>query len=221
MREFIEKREIEALYHFTNVKNLKSIFEHGLLSRETLKDRGVSYEFNDNVRYDQCQNALCTSIEWPNYKMFCKIRNDCPEKHWAVLRLNAKRILLELDCAYCWTNAGDKSMYEKLLEDRKGSQAFISLFDDKEGFPSRADKPVTADFYPTNPQAEVLVFSPIPIECITAVYFKSDEDLTRYREVVPTGICKSEKDLSVNPMVFSPRNDYEKWKKKEEEQNGN
>lgn len=76
MKRFLKQRQINNLYHFTQAGNLLNIFKYGLLSREILEEEGIHSYFNDNYRFDNCPHAVCMSIEFPNYKMFYKLRKS-------------------------------------------------------------------------------------------------------------------------------------------------
>lgn len=205
MERILKQRQIDRLYHFTQAENLSNIFRYGLLPREILENEEIDSCFNDDYRFDNCLNAVCMSIEFPNYKMFYKLRRDDPDIDWAVLQLDAQ-ILCDYPCAFCWTNAGDSTMYNIPLEERMGTRAFLELFEDRPFYPQREELSIE-DWYPTNPQAEVLVFGTIPIKYIQNVYFQYRQVFDRYKNDVPDRI-----DADVNPTVFSYRNDWEFWK---------
>jgi len=205
MERILKQRQIDRLYHFTQAENLSNIFNYGLLPREILENEEIDSCFNDDYRFDNCLNAVCMSIEFPNYKMFYKLRQDDPDIDWAVLRLDAQ-ILCDYPCAFCWTNAGDSTMYNIPLEERMGTRAFLGLFEDRPFYPKRKELNIY-DWYPTNPQAEVLVFGTIPIKYIQNVYFQNRQIFDRYKNDIPDCI-----DASVNPTVYSYRNDWEFWK---------
>lgn len=205
MERILKQRQIDRLYHFTQAENLSNIFRYGLLPREILENEEIDSCFNDDYRFDNCLNAVCMSIEFPNYKMFYKLRRDDPDIDWAVLQLDAQ-ILCDYPCAFCWTNAGDSTMYNIPLEERMGTRAFLELFEDRPFYPQREELSIE-DWYPTNPQAEVLVFGTIPIKYIQNVYFQNRQVFDRYKNDVPDRI-----DADVNPTVFSYRNDWEFWK---------
>lgn len=78
-----------------------------------------------------------------------------------------------------------------------GTDAFLELFDDREGYPKREDLHIN-DWYPTNPQAEVLVFGTISTDYISAVYFENHEDRKKYLDLIPIDIS-----AKVNSKVFS------------------
>ncbi len=205
MKEFMRSRRIDTLFHFTRANNLQNIFRYGLLPKKSLLNNGINAEFNDNYRYDDCENALCASLEFPNYKMFYSLRTDNPDVDWAVIKLDA-RILLDYDCAFCVTNAGSEESYSVNLKDRMGTRALKKLYEDYPGKPIR-QKMKLKDWYPTNPQAEVLIFGGVPVEYIEEVYFLNDKALRKYSDFIPDKI-----GASVNAYWFSPREDWRYWR---------
>lgn len=89
MERILRQRNINRLYHFTQAENLLNILTYGLLPRKKLEEENICSCFNDDYRYDACLGAVCMSIEFPNYKMFYKLRQDNPSADWAVLQLDA------------------------------------------------------------------------------------------------------------------------------------
>ena len=69
MEQLLKQRRIDWLLHFTQAENLPNIFKYGLLQRSILETSRIKSCFNDEYRYDECTDAVCTSIEFPNYKM--------------------------------------------------------------------------------------------------------------------------------------------------------
>lgn len=205
MEDIMRERRIDTLYHFTQARNLKNIFRHGILPRNTLDRQEITSYYNDDYRYDDCEDAVCTSIEFPNYRMFYKLRQENPQIDWAVLALDAN-IMCDSECAFCWTNAGDATMYNEPIENRMGVVAFLELFGNRTGYPQRETLQIPA-CYPTNPQAEVLVFNVIPIGYIRKVCFEDNIALQKYRGVIPVGI-----PAHVEQRVFGARNDWAAWK---------
>lgn len=204
MEKLLKQYQINSLYHFTQAENLPNIFKHGLLPRDILDSRKIYSYFNDDCRYDKYLNAVCMSIEFPNYKMFYALRQSNPDIDWAVLKLYAS-ILCDFHCAYCWTNAASSVMSKIPIEEREGLDAFLGLFGNQPNYPRREELNIP-DNYPTNPQAEVLVFGTIPIKYIHNVYFEKLLVLNKYRAVIPNSI-KAE----VFSSVFSCRNDWKFW----------
>lgn len=203
IKKTMSQRGIGHLVHFTRAENLQSIFEKGLCPRDELSEKKAI--FNDEFRFDRCTNAVCTSIEFPNYKMFYALRQQDPGAEWAVLGIDAD-VLLDFKCAFCERNAGSTPMFTMPLEDRMGGDAFQNLFKDESDGRKRADLKIP-DWFPTNPQAEVLVFGTIPVEYITHAAFDDEDTLKKYKACIPEGV----KGIAEHGL-FAPRMDYEKWK---------
>lgn len=204
MENILKERQIDSLLHFTRADNLPNIIEYGLLSRADLDLWEIESIYNDKVRYDKCKNAICMSIEFPNYKMFYSLRLENPGTDWVVLLLNAK-ILLDFDCAFCHTNAGSSEVFNIPLTQRKGKKAFMKLYEELPNGPTRNELRI-GEWLPTNPQAEVLVFERIPISYIDIIYFERESVLTKYKNVIPKEIS-----TEVDRDKVSWRHDYKYW----------
>lgn len=205
MERVLKERQIDWLLHFTRAENLPNIMRYGLMPRSNLESAGIDFSYNDEYRYDNCKNAVCTSIEFPNYKMFYPLRCNNSGVDWAVLLLNA-RIICDFECAFCTTNAGNSNMYNMDLEQRKGKKAFLKLFKELPYGPSRKELGIK-DCYPTDPQAEVLVFDTIPITYIKKVFFNTQKALKQYANYIPQKIL-----VGIKSEVFSYRVDWKYWK---------
>ena len=202
MKELLRQKNIKNIIHFTRAENLLGILDKGLLPRVALNEEESI--FNDEYRYDDCENAVCASIEFPNYKMFYSLRCNEPETEWAVLILDAS-ILLDFQCAYCETNAGSEAMYSIPLSRRMGVDAFLKMFTDISEGHRREDLDIP-DNYPTNPQAEVLIFGEIPINYIKCIIFKDVSTLCKYKPYIPESIR-----TTVDRDYYYARKDYKHW----------
>ncbi len=153
---------IEHLFHFTPVKNLPGILEHGLLSRSKLAARGLVACCPDQLRLDQAPWSISLSISWPNALMLASKRYEqragrCPKL--AILALDPA-LLSELRCRFIPGNAARKDL-RPLVRRGPGRSApdsadrareLLCLYQ-AEGLRSRPE-----DFaYPDDVQAEVLV----------------------------------------------------------------
>lgn len=205
MQQILADRQIDWLLHFTRVDNLPNILKQGLLPRSVLEQNNIAFSYNDEYRYDNCSNAICTSVEFPNYKMFYQLRMTNPDVDWAVLLLDAQ-VICDFQCAFCSTNAGSASMYGINIESRKGAKAFLKLFDELPNGPTRKEMGL-GDWFPTNPQSEVLVFGNIPTLYIKKVFFEDQRVLNSYIDLFPSSILGQ-----VNNRAFSYRKDWEYWK---------
>ena len=86
-----------------------------------------------------------------------------------------------------------------------GSSALQNLFKDVSDGRRRADLGIP-DCFPTNPQAEVLVFDTIPANYITHVLFEDKTTKKKYEKYIPADI-----DVVVAQGYFAPRMDYKMW----------
>jgi hypothetical protein len=150
IRKFVESRGITSLLHFTKVVNVPGILAHGLLGRQTITSRDLKAEFNDQYRYDKTPDAICVSISFPNYKMFYSLQQKNLKVDWAVIKLSP-RILWEIPCAYCASNAASSRVTSISLKNRMGLKALKSVFEDTPPI-NRASLEIP-DEYTTDPQA--------------------------------------------------------------------
>ncbi|MDN7244654.1 DarT ssDNA thymidine ADP-ribosyltransferase family protein [Planococcus shenhongbingii] len=204
MQNTINGSGIRFLLHFTQASNLSNIFQHGILPITELQSKKMNYSWNDLYRIDGCHNASCFSIEVPNYKMFYKYRRENPHLDWVVLGIK-KDILWEKDCAFCTENAASTAITQTSVQSRKGVQAFRRLYDEFPNKPTRQAlnlHPV----WPTNPQAEVLVFGNVEPQHIFSVCFENSFVLERYRHFVPNHVS-----VEVQKWLYKPRHDYMHW----------
>ncbi len=204
IRAIVAERGISALLHFTRARNLPAITEHGLLPRRALENRGLPFDPNDDKRLDDAPHASCVSIGWPNYRTFYRFQHDrYPSEVWVVLEM-APDVLWELKCAFCYTNAATGCMRDLKLRHRATSSAFADLFADHDGDPKRSECCIPR-CYPTNPQAEVLVFGTIPPSRVRCAYVEGSHAL----QSVP-GTDKI--PVKVDSRYFQSRSDYRLWR---------
>lgn len=206
IQQLCQQKNIKTLVHFTRIENLASILQHGLLGRETLSyfDSDYFSVFNDEQRIDGCEDAVCLSISFPNYRMFYRYRLENPEVEWAVLLIKPD-VLWELDCAFCITNAASNPVRHIPLNDRRKPEAMESMFSSDIAQREELNIP---NNYPTDPQAEVLVLENIPAQYITEVHFDSEACrrafVEEYHGIIP---------IKVESTLYSPRSDWSYWKK--------
>jgi hypothetical protein len=208
IREICLQRGITKVVHFARVVNLRSILEKGLLSRSALEQLPMTERpiFNDDVRADGHRDAISVSISFPNYKMFYKLRKADESATWAVLEIDAS-ILWERSCAFCSTNAADRSMSQIPISERMTATSFEHMFSDMSEKP-RSMLGIQSHF-PTNPQAEVLVFGKIETSRIDTICFLDDTSmrqwLGQHRE------NRNHPAVTIQPWYFEPRSDYIHW----------
>ena len=214
IQQICEERGITTLVHFTRVENLQNILQQGLLGRTLLETRGQQFLFNDPCRVDGHKEAVCLSISFPNYKMFYSIREDKKEtqevddSQWIVLLLDAK-VLWELDCAFCQRNAAHNAVRRVPLTDRKRPEALKGMFEDFDDI-RHQDLQIPLD-YPTDPQAEILVFDPISTRHIKEIHFY--EAIARKEWLSNTQEVDSQTFRS-SGEYFQGRRDWQFWQKR-------
>jgi len=206
MQKILKSRQIDTLFHFTRIENLNSILTHGLYPRRNLEKSRLEYIFNDEVRLDGCENAICASIEFPNYKMFYTLRQDNPGTDWVILNIDANA-MIDFKSAFCKTNAANDTMSCIPLSEQQGEEAFIKLFEEIPNWYTRKQLEIP-DYYPTDPQAEILIFNVIPIEYIHSVIFKDRTTYLKYQDQLPSNVR-----YEINKELFYGRQDYRFWQK--------
>lgn len=202
IRDFVIKRRINRLLHFTREANLGSILECGLITRDVLRAKGMEGNCNDELRLDGT-DAVCASIGFPNYRMFYRLRATEKSIGWVVLVLDPK-ILWTSDVAFCCGNAASTLVTSQPLEARKSIAALEAMFADF-GDIKRTQLGLP-ESYPTNPQAEVLLLDGVPLHCIREVIVYDRLQRARVTVMAP--------NLAVNidQELFRWRSDYEHWK---------
>lgn len=172
-QSIIDKRKIEYLIHFTQLSNLESILNNGIYPRSKLDLLDITVEINDHLRLDNHEDSSSLSISFPNYKMFYGLRMDS-DVQWCVLVMNPK-ILYIYDCAFCKHNAADTKISNLDIKDLKNSKSLEEMFEEINNHSTRKEQ-LLKDYYPTDVQAEVLVFDIISRENILAVIFNDKEE---------------------------------------------
>lgn len=195
----LEKREISSLYHFTKIDNLKSIFDNGIIPRSSLE--AGSFSYTDKFRGDGFLDANCVSISFPQYKMFYRKRGENVSQDWVVIEISTDTVL-EKECAFFERNAASREVKKEIIENRKTSTAFEKMFADIEEFPPRADTKLL-DKFPTDPQAEILVFGKIEPNLIEAFHFENESILNGFKKSINGIECR------VTPELFDTREDSE------------
>ena len=223
IQRFCEERGITTLVHFTQIEHLWNILHEGLLDHQGLLEKhGQQFDPNDKQRRDGHKEAVCLSISFPNYKMLWDIRKKkektegITDSQWIVLLLDAK-VLWELDCAFCQTNAASGAVIPLLSDERIGEQkrpeALEDMFADnfyasKRKIWIRRQNLQIPKHYTTDPQAEVLVFDPISAKYINEVHFYDDTALQTWLKDNPSTYSQR---FYANQQYLKPRHDYKAW----------
>ena len=69
-KSIIDERGIDHLVHFTDLRNLESILEHGILTRKELESSDIVQALgNGDARFDGNKDATCCSVQYPNLSL--------------------------------------------------------------------------------------------------------------------------------------------------------
>ncbi len=217
--ESMKKRGVMRFVHFTKVDNLESIMMCGLMPLSLMNGVPKEESAQRLNRYEGT-DAICLSVEFPNYRTFYHRRCVESDKKWCVLLLDARKVVERYEPQFYWTNAASKSFLEPHFNagnrnDPCSAQAFDGMFYQTET-PNRflTVTPRTRfipDKYPTNPQAEIQIYDKITPDCISLVVFEDQESVARYQTAFPFGAPACTVDqCEVN--YFAPRADWQEWR---------
>ena len=195
-------RNIDCLFHFSPVEHLDSILKHGLLVPSACTTHGTGMKPNDAVRHDR-QDAICLSVEWPNYKLFYSFRQRDTNRQWALVAIQ-HRVLWEKRVCFNTTNAADNSMSAQAFAARQGLAKFRELFGDCCGKVRGVLN--LPDHLTTNPQAEVLCLDTIEPAYFHGVLLSDRATYNTYKSRY-SGI-----EFMHDTHYFSYRNDWSHWK---------
>ncbi|UQN08791.1 DarT ssDNA thymidine ADP-ribosyltransferase family protein [Deinococcus sp. QL22] len=199
IRTLLHERQIKQLVHFTRLDNLPGIVRQGILSRRDLAQ--TAFHWNDALRLDQREHATCLSISHPNYRMFYRYRQEHPQVKWAVLVLEPS-LLWELDCGFVEINAASAGIPQRDEATLKGAAALEGMFGN---VPIRTQLRLPEHF-PTDPQAEVLVFEAISTRFIREIHVNFVPNVHQVEDGQGRSIAVLQR-----PKLFEARQDYVHW----------
>jgi ssDNA thymidine ADP-ribosyltransferase, DarT len=201
IQEYATELDVKQLVHFTREANLDSILQRGLVPRDTLILEGFA-NFNDQLRADNT-HAVCVSIGFPNYKMWYGIKQDNPGVDWVVLLIHPAA-LWTLPCAFCAANAALGAVAAVPLAQRRTLTAFQAMYADVPG--KERVKLGIPNYWPTNPQAEVLMLEGVPRAYILGLIVLNTAQQLRLAARYP-GV-----QIWVHAGYFRYRKDFAFWK---------
>lgn len=177
IKQVVKDRQVPFLVHFTQLANLPSILENGLLCRDAIPD---DVAINDEMRLDGRRNTISLSIGFPNHRMFYKYRQE-NQVPWCVLALKPS-VLWDLECLFCKHNAADGRISGLSDADLSSAPALREMFDEIPSLDSREEQRLKI-FDPTDPQAEVLVNQSIPADYIGGIVFPDRPSKDQYQHL--------------------------------------
>ena len=177
-----KERKVEHIVHFTYIKNLESILDKGILTREDIENgkagtKEVDCFVTDDMRLDNQENTVSLSITKPNESMFSAKRyySELDANHWCVIRMKAEDILNH-ECLFFQHNAACH-FYVEDDEDCVKKAERNTVFD----FASMFDFSDVTNGLTSDVQAEIMCVGQIPVNEIDSVVFNSEETASAFR----------------------------------------
>ncbi len=208
IKEFIEKKQINTLVHFTRIENIPSILEHGLVSVEYALKNFIDVINSDKERHDHQLDAISLSISFPNYKMFYSKQNEDKNGIWGVLILKPE-ILFEKKCTFYAKNAASYTDHREHDEISYLEEMFEEISNSNFNFRMLLNIPT---YYTTDPQSEVLVHDKIEPKYIRKVVLKDYKSIEHYARMTKENQLNSN-FFTQDSTYFKPRHDWKYWKK--------
>lgn len=193
--DYLIKRGVTRMCHFTKTKSFVHILNSsdGILATSFIKSDVKGQ--NDSNRFDGNLDYVCCSIEYPNSWYWEKVKsrdNDAIFRDWIILCIDLE-IVKHQKIKFCPCNAasGNGSYIEENIS------FFSELFDSELsiGGRSRPRTPKMLTCCPTDDQAEVLVYSNIPLRYIKGVIVGSESAADNIHAILKT--CNKELDIFI------------------------
>lgn len=219
IKQVVQDRGIKKLYHLTQARNLDSIFEHGILSRNELARRKIDAAFNSKLQCRELADTVSVYISGFNYEVLHTLEQHkrergetSPGDTLALLELDSS-VLYELSCSFFPTGAG-VGLFRIEWETSYGAQALESMFEDGRPSPGGGYSRTKWDLKPwevSDPNAEVFVFGAIPARYIMRVLFKNEEQIDAYRSWVGDDSHIPYQIVTHEAALFERRRDWLDW----------
>mgnify|MGYP003972043411 FL=1 len=124
---FLKKRNINHLIHFTDMRNIASISQHGLLSKKELIENAIPYHDNDRSRLDNYLDGICLSITEINTHLIKSFARRERHKKWAVIYIKPE-VLFKNKCLFYNYNAATSKFKYKSEEELSSFEALEGMF---------------------------------------------------------------------------------------------
>ncbi len=168
---FLQRRQIKWMFHFTHFSNLESIFQNGILSRVAMQGKNICYEPTDKDRFDGLLGGISISLSFPNYWML-KRKVESKGNIFVIIEISANALLSKRMVAFP-SNASRyefESMVPKHPDDFVGARGLSNLYLNKE---VRLRNSLHSSI-PTDVQSEIMVFDSIDTHSIRGIHLPSD-----------------------------------------------
>jgi hypothetical protein len=182
--QWLKRRKITKLFHFTHIDNFESILRDGFQTREQLDFNLQSYTPSDNDRLDGFLESVSFSIGKPNTLLLSD--KNFKNNHKMVLFEVAANNLLTQNFGALPSNAA-KGFFQEILGTDKsrfiGIRGLKGMYLNEE-LRKKAFLPIEE---PTDPQAEILFFEPIESQKILGVHLSErfpEAERNRFTRIV-------------------------------------
>ena len=188
--EFLNRRNIVRILHFSHVDNLDRILEYGLLSRNELLARSLPLTVSDQTRWDELEDGICCSISNPNRLMLQnKVRQMGP--NFVVIEISANAILFKKFA--CFPGNAARNEIKNLAREHPnlfvGVHGLANLY---LNWPVRHVYNLGAA-QPTDPQSELVFFDEIPLVNLRRIHIPSNASEEVLKSI--NGIADKYEDL--------------------------
>lgn len=190
--DFVAKRGISRLVHFTPLHNLLGIFETGALwSRAKIKEYAKEHNdfflldyirWNDDLRLDGRKECINLSIQRPNGVLFSSFRKRISDAEiWCVLEISPT-VMARTGAIFTVGNAA--SSYVKAHGAGMGLSALQAMFADRVVVGNNFGRRICTrnglpENCPTSMQAEVMVSGAIDLKEVMGMVFQCEEHARR------------------------------------------
>lgn len=193
---YLDSRNVTSFLHFSPVCNLDSILKNGICSRNYCNFHNIRFQPTDEKRLDNLKDLISLSISFPNYQMRYKKEQEM-KQHFIIIEIDPS-IIKKFGVAerrFCNMNASSAKINKVIGPNLNHLKSMFAV----EGVRKSIELPSQ---YTTDPQAEVLVKGPIPIEYIKKIYFNNSKDFSYYFEKYQSPL------FSRKETFFMYRKDY-------------
>lgn len=198
-KNIIRENNIKHIFHFTDIDNLDSILENGILSKNKLIESNINFIETDSNRYDDMLDYVNTSISYFNYKILYELTMSGRKM---VLLTISNNPLMKEDTLFSNKNAAssDAIISNDIEALYNGNRIYTNYNGEKLRLNSR---------YPTNPSAEALIKDKIEEDEIVSVTSLQNID-SKDKDKIKS-LTRNVGVPYLKSYAFMPRCDWRKW----------